>query len=125
MFSSRNALATPEGKKLGFVSTEPKDSIATAPTDDKDLAGKQHTHLEGDFSLVVDEVTGITGLQVPEMKDVTARVRVKIQQTCFPEPLPLFTAPSRSVFTVAASRMLDFKFRKYDDGWRAESQILK
>jgi|ERR1700733_23020 len=99
-----------DAKSLGF-----SDEIVTE-------AGyhQPYAQVQGAFSLQIDQVSAIRDGEQTGTKLVSAKAGVKIQHTCFPNPLPLM-AVNRGKFQ--EDSLVSFLFRSTADGWRLEKLV--
>ena len=112
----QSIITTDLGEKLGLhgrlVSSE---SSIYVPTDNKELVGKRQINLHGSFNLAVDEISGIRAESgAPTNKIALVEFHVKLPHACFPKPLKVVNGKGP---------VLNFRFRRYDDGWHVEFQV--
>jgi hypothetical protein len=85
-----------------------------------ELNSRPYAQIRGPFQLQVDEVTGVSAGGDSNTKLVTAKVRVKIQHSCFQNPLPVMGVKRGSFqHDTAAS----FSLRLDKDGWKVDKIV--
>jgi hypothetical protein len=104
------ARLTPKGRGLNFG-----DDPAIEPT-----FHQPYAQVRGAFSLEVDGVSGIRDGETDGTKLADAKAGIKLQDSCFPNPLPIMGV-KHGVFREDAP--VSFLFRKSDEGWRLEKIV--
>jgi hypothetical protein len=79
-----------------------------------------YAQVRGAFSLEVDNVSGVRDGETDGTKLVDAKAGIKLQDACFPNPLPIMGV-KHGEFREDAP--VSFLFRKSDDGWRLEKLV--
>jgi len=79
-----------------------------------------YAQVRGAFSLEVDGVSGIRDGETAGTKLVDAKASIKLQDACFPNPLPIMGV-KHGEFREDAP--VSFLFSKSDDGWRLEKLV--
>jgi hypothetical protein len=79
-----------------------------------------YAQVRGAFSLEVDGVSGIRDGETDGTKLVDAKAAIKLQNACFPNPLPLMGV-KHGEFREDAP--VSFLFSKSDKGWRLEKLV--
>jgi hypothetical protein len=78
-----------------------------------------HAQVRGKFSLEVAEVSGLRD-EADDAKLVEAKVGIKLQNACFPTPLPIMGVKHGEF---REDTLVSFRFRRTDDGWRLEKLV--
>jgi hypothetical protein len=104
------ARLTPKGRELNFG-----DDPAIEPN-----YHQPHVQVRGPFSLEVEEVSDIRNGDADGTKLVTAKASVKIQGTCFQNPLPMLGVKHGDF---KEDVPVSFLFRKSDTGWRFDKLV--
>jgi hypothetical protein len=99
-----------EAKRLGF-----SDDIAI-----ESGYHQPYAQVQGAFSLQVDQVSAVRDGAEAGTKLVTAKAGIKIDNACFPNPLPLM-AVNRGKFQ--EDSLVTFQFASSDAGWRLEKLV--
>jgi hypothetical protein len=99
-----------EGKRLGFSDDIVIESTYHMP----------YAQVQGPFPLQIDQVTNIRDGEDSGTKLVTAKAAVKIQNDCFPNPLPLM-AVNKGKFQEDSP--VRFLFGPAEAGWRLEKLV--
>lgn len=79
-----------------------------------------YVQVRGAVSLQVDDVSNIRDGGENGTKMVDVKVGVKIQHTCFPNPLPIMGVKKGNF---QPDTPVSFLFRLHDDGWHAEKLV--
>ncbi len=79
-----------------------------------------HAQVRGAFSLDVGEVSGIRDGETDGTKLVDAKAGIKLQNACFPAPLPILGVKHGDF---REDTPVSFLFRKSDDGWHLEKLV--
>jgi hypothetical protein len=79
-----------------------------------------YAQVRGAFLLEVGQVSGLRDGEVNDTKLVDATVGIKLQQACFPNPLPIMGV-KHGVFR--EDTPVSFLFHKSVDGWRLEKLV--
>lgn len=104
------ARLTSKGRELNFG-----DDPAMEPS-----LHQPYAQVRGAFSLDVGEVTAIRDGEQDGTKLADARAGIKLQDACFPNPLPLMGV-RHGVFK--EDTPVSFLFRRNDDGWHLEKVV--
>ncbi len=104
------ARLTPKGRELNFG-----DDPAIEPS-----FLHPYAQVRGAFSLQVDEVSGVRDGEADGTKLVDAKAGIKLQDACFPNPLPIMGVKHGGFREDAP---VSFQFRRSDDGWRLEKLV--
>jgi hypothetical protein len=104
------ARLTPKGRDLNF-----DDDPAIEPT-----YHQPHAQVKGAFLLEVGEVSNIRNGEADGTKLADAKVGIKLQQSCFPNPLPIMGVKHGNFREDAP---VSFLFRQADDGWHLEKLV--
>jgi hypothetical protein len=90
--------------------------------DDPEIEPNYHqpyAQIRGAFSMQVDEVSGIQD-GADGTKLVAAKAGIKLQDACFPNPLPLMGVKHGGF---REDTPVSFLFRRGDEGWRLEKIV--
>jgi hypothetical protein len=79
-----------------------------------------YAQVRGAFSLAVDDVSSVRDGQTAGTKLVDAKAGIKLQNACFPNPLPLMGVKHGGFREDAP---VSFLFRQSDDGWHLEKVV--
>jgi hypothetical protein len=79
-----------------------------------------HAQVRGAFSLEVEEVSGVRDGQADGTKLVDAKAVIKLQDACFPNPLPILGVKHGDF---REDTPVSFQFRRSDDGWRLDKVV--
>jgi hypothetical protein len=79
-----------------------------------------YVQVRGAFQLAVDEVSGVRDGQTAGTKLVDAKAAIKIQNACFPNPLPIMGVKHGDF---REDTPVSFLFRQSDDGWHLEKLV--
>jgi hypothetical protein len=79
-----------------------------------------YAQVRGAFSLEVDGVSGIRDGETAGTKLVDAKAAIKLQDACFPNPLPIMGV-KHGEFREDAP--VSFLFRKNEDGWHLDKLV--
>jgi hypothetical protein len=104
------ARLTAKGRELNFG-----DDPAMEPN-----FHQPYAQVRGAFPLAVDAVSDVRDGATSGTKLVDAKVGIKLQDACFPNPLPIMGV-KHGVFR--EDTPVSFLFGKSDDGWRLEKLV--
>jgi len=79
-----------------------------------------YAQVRGAFLLAVDEVSGIRDGEAPGTKLVDAKAGIKLQHSCFSNPLPIMGVKHGNF---REDTPPSFLFRQGDDGWHLEKLV--
>ena len=85
-----------------------------------ELNSQPFVQIRGAFPLQVDEVTDVAGAGDNNTKLATAKVRVKIQQPCFPNPLPVMGVKHGSF---RHDTPASYSLRLDKEGWKVDKIV--
>lgn len=99
-----------KGRELNFG-----DDPAIEPT-----FHQPYAQVRGAFSLEVDGVSGVRDGEAAGTKVVEAKAAIKLQNACFPGPLPLMGVKHGEF---REDTPVSFLFRQGEDGWHLENVV--
>jgi hypothetical protein len=99
-----------EAKRLGF-----SDDVVIEPS-----YHQPYAQVRGAFPLQIDQVSAVRDGEEAGTKLVTAKAAIKIDNACFPNPLPIM-AVNRGKFQ--EDSLVTFQFASSDAGWRLEKLV--
>ena len=79
-----------------------------------------HAQVRGAFLLEVDQVSGVRDGETDGTKLVDAKAGIKLQDSCFPNALPIMGVKHGDF---REDTPVSFLFRKSDDGWHLEKLV--
>jgi hypothetical protein len=99
-----------EAKRLGF-----SDDVVIEPS-----YHQPYAQVRGAFPLQIDQVSAVRDGEEASTKLVTAKAAIKIDNACFPNPLPIM-AVNRGKFQEDSA--VSFQFASSEAGWRLEKLV--
>jgi hypothetical protein len=79
-----------------------------------------YAQIRGAFSLQVDDVSGVRDGEAAGTKLVDAKAGIKLQNACFPGPLPIMGVKHGNFHE---DTPVSFQFHKSDDGWHLDKLV--